>query len=85
MMKRPEIVVLSNKNFQFINKAHSESTFWESLWRTYLQLTGCVFVVGCMRYGEGNKGKHVTFRLVTCVKEIHLVPIFVKSRAICML
>ena len=64
-MKRPEIVVLSNKNFQFINKAHSEPTFWESLWRTYLQLTGCVFVVGCMRYGEGNHFFHQPLSFAT--------------------
>ena len=35
-----------------------EPTLWESLWRTYMQILGCVFVVSFMRYGEGKDTFH---------------------------
>ena len=62
-MKMPEIVVLNITNFQFINKptrsrhfgkAENIAISFTGLWRKFIQILGCVFVVGWMRYGEGK-------------------------------
>ena len=75
-MKRLKIVVLNITNFQFIKKAHMEPTRWESLWRTYMQILGCVFVVSFMRYEEGKDTfRHFYINHLFCATHFLIGPV----------